>query len=165
MRWFWGLLAALLLMPCALAEDDCTCHQDACICFVQYGDEGMAVEAIQNALIAAGYLPAREDAACFDHATQQAVMAFQTAHDLSPTGMMDDTTLTLLLWGMTPQELDAAQPESNGRFVWIPTDGGRRRHVKESCSQMQDPRRVSVRNAQQLGMEPCGRCNKDGKKE
>lgn len=165
MRKFLCLLATLLFLPCASAESDCCCGQSACSCFIQLGDEGMAVEAIQHALINAGYLAPDQNASAFDQVTRQGVISFQEAHDLSPTGMMNDETLTLLLWNMTPEELDQAMPFSNGRFIWIPTDGGKKRHVQSTCSKMLDPRLVSVRNAQQMGMDPCGRCNQNGSKE
>lgn len=93
-----------------------------------------------------------------DHLVQQ-------EHLLPTTGMLDDATLTLLLHGMLPESLDAAQPLSNGRMIYIPTDGGSRRHVKPTCSKMSDPRIVSVRNAGILGFLPCGRCNKNGSNE
>lgn len=155
-------LGLLLLAPCALAEDDCICGQPDCVCFIQLGDGGMAVEAIQNALVEQGYLQPNDDASGFDEATRQAVMAFQTAHELSPTGMMDDSTLTLLLWGMTPEELDEADPLSIGLLVWVPTDCGIRHHKRESCCDMLDPRLISRRNALRMEMEPCGRCQPTG---
>ena len=159
------LLTLLLFVPGSLAEDGCVCGETDCVCFIQLDDGGMAVEAIQNALVAQGYLAANDDASDFDETTRLAVIAFQEAHSLSPTGTMDDTTLTLLLWGMTPEELDDAEPLSNPRFVWVPTDGGIRRHAKQTCSGMFDPRRVSVRNAELMGMQPCGRCNRNGQHE
>ena len=114
----------------------------------------MAVEAIQHALINAGYLAPNQDASAYDLARSLGVIAFQKAHDPSPTGMMDDETLTLLLWNMTPEELDQAMPFSIGRFVLGP-DGRRQKcHVQSTCSKMPDPRLVSVRNAQQMAWPP-----------
>ncbi len=125
----------------------------------------MAVEAIQHALINAGYLAPNQDASAYDLARSLGVITFQEAHDPSPTGMMDDETLTLLLWNMTPEELDQAMPFSIGRFVLGPDGRRQKRHVQSTCSRMPDPRLVSVRNAQQMGMVPCGRCNQNGSKE
>ena len=164
-RFLFIIMALCLLGGAALAEIPCQCGQDACQCFIQLGDEGMAVEFIQNELVAQGYLAANDDASDYDEATVKAVMAFQEAHSLPATGMMDDETLTLLLWGLLPDELDVKAPASNGRPVWIPTDGGIRRHVKSTCSSMFNSRLISVRNAEIIGMLPCGRCNRNGTKE
>ncbi len=155
-------LCLCLLGSAALAEIPCICGYADCLCFIQLGDEGMAVEAIQNALVEQGWLAAKDDASAFDEKTQQAVIAFQTAHELSPTGQMDDDTLTLLLWGMLPEALDAAQPFSSTLTVWIPTDGGIRHHDTPTCSQMYDPRLVSQRNALAMNMLHCGRCKPAG---
>lgn len=166
MRKLLMMLCLLCSFCCeCLAEIPCTCGLDQCICFIQLGDGGVAMEYIQHELIAQGYLLPSQDSALFDEHTLQAVLHFQEANGLPHTGLMDDATLTLLLWGMLPDALDIADPLSNGRAVWIPTDGGIRRHVKPTCSKMSDPRRVSVRNAAVLNMQPCGRCNKDGRKE
>lgn len=158
------IIALLLAMVFCTAQADmpCICGEEPCTCFIQLGDEGPAVEFIQHALIAQGYLSAHNNGAAFDAHTQQAVLRFQEAHGLPATGVMDDVTLTLLLWGMTPEELDQQDPLSNGNAIWIPTDGGIRRHWKRTCSKMHDPRRVSVRNADLMDMQPCGRCNKNG---
>lgn len=162
------LLSCLCLILCSnicLAEIACVCAQEHCTCFIQLGDEGKAMEHIQHALIEQGYLLRADDASAFDEKTLKAVLSFQEANELTATGMLDDETLTLLLWGMLPEELDRERPFSNGRAVWIPTDGGIRRHVKPSCCSMFDPRLVSVRNAEKMDMQPCGRCNKNGKNE
>lgn len=157
-----GLLMLCLLCSAALAEITCICGNEACLCFIQLGDEGLAVEAIQEALKAQGYLAGNDDASVFDEKTQQATLAFQEANGLSPTGMMDDDTLTLLLWGLLPEALDQAEPAALGGAVWIPTDGGIKHHKRGSCCKMLDPRLVSQRNALLMGMEPCGRCKPDG---
>ncbi|MBQ2952709.1 MAG: peptidoglycan-binding protein [Clostridia bacterium] len=165
MRKLLIILLALLQCGCAAAEVTCVCGEDACRCFIQQGDEGMAVEFIQNTLIRRGYLGPNSDESAFGPRTLDAVLRFQRDNGLPATGMMDDATLTLLLWGMLPEELDEREPLSNSNAIWIPTDGGIRRHWKNTCSKMHDPRRVSVRNAEMMNMQPCGRCNKDGLKE
>lgn len=157
-------LTCLLCCSC-LGEMPCICGQDPCTCFIQLGDAGPAIDCIQHALIAQGFLQPTQDSSFFDEQTLQAVLHFQEAHSLPQTGMLDDETLTLLLWEMLPDELDKADPLSNGQPVWIPTDGGIRRHVKRTCSGMFDPRRVSVRNAEMMNMQPCGRCNRGGSRE
>ena len=158
-------LCICLLCSISFAEIPCQCHSERCTCFIQLGDGGPEMEYIQHALIRLGYLDAGNDAHLFDERTLQAVLRFQEANGLPATGMLDDKTLTLLLWGMLPEELDEVKPYSNGNAIWIPTDGGRRRHRKAECCGMFDPRLVSVRNADLMDMKPCGICNRDGKKE
>lgn len=92
----------------------------------------------------------------------RAVLRLQQANALPETGLMDDATLTLLLFGLSPDELDVSDPFSVGGPVWVPTDGGKRHHRKPSCSGMLDPRLVSQRNALAMDMLPCGRCKPDG---
>ena len=162
MRKVLVLLTLVLCCSQVFAEIPCQCCQEPCLCFIQLGDEGPAVEFIQNTLVANGYLAPNDDASVFDETTRQAVLDFQTAHDLSPTGTMDDNTLTLLLWGMLPEELDKAEPSSSTLPMWIPTDGGSRHHDTKTCSQMFDPRLVSQRNALNMNMLHCGRCKPFG---
>ena len=50
------------------------------------------------------------------------------------------------------------QESSGGSLVWVPTNGGRKYHARETCSGMEDPVQVTVSEAQRLGFEPCGRC-------
>ena len=161
-RIFSIFLMLCTISVCAAAEIPCQCGRDACLCFIQLGDEGPAVEFIQNTLVEKGYLPPRDDASAYDEKTVAAVKRFQEENSLSPTGMMDDGTLTLLLWGMLPEELDAAQPGSSTLAVWIPTDGGVRHHDLKTCSKMHDPRLVSQRNALAMDMLHCGRCKPPG---
>lgn len=166
MRKITLILLPLLLTACAaVAEIPCICSEEACICFIQLGDEGPAVEYIRQTLAEQGYLPSSNGPVIFDEPTRQAIIRFQKEHDLPATDMMDDETLTLLLWGMLPTELDEHDPFSNSNAIWIPTDGGIRRHWKSGCCKMHDPRRVSVRNADMMNMLPCGLCNRNGAKE
>ena len=161
-RFAWLLLFCSLFSGISAAEIPCQCSQRNCVCFIQQGDAGPAIEFIQNTLITRGYLTPNDDASDYDAKTVSAVMRFQQDNGLSPTGMMDDETLTLLLWGMLPEELDAAQPGSSTVVVWIPTDGGIRHHDLETCSGMYDPRLVSQRNALAMNMFHCGRCKPPG---
>lgn len=164
-------LIPVLLLLCfmtgfALADGiPCYCIEEPCACYIQLGDGGPAIEYIQHALIEKGYLLQNNDASLFDEHTLKAVCTFQAANNLDVTGMLDDSTLTLLLWNMTTEELDALSPFSNGRLIWIPTNGGKRRHVNSQCCKMISPRMVSVRNAEFMDMKPCGICNRGGEKE
>lgn len=62
----WLALLLCALACAAYAEIPCQCGQPECLCFIQLGDEGMAVEAVQNALVAQGYLAPNADASAFD---------------------------------------------------------------------------------------------------
>ena len=160
----WTVLLVMLLPAgVSLAEGksfiECTCIGDDCVCFIHSGDEGGAVSQIIQRLIDEKYLPKSTPKNMFTEQVESAVMKFQKDHELEITGMMDDDTLTLLLWGMLPEELDLTKGSKNDcTTVFIPTDGGKKRHRKETCSKMSDPRKVSVRNAEWLGFEPCKKC-------
>ena len=166
MRKWLVILILIGICTAAYAEIPCQCGQSPCLCFIQLGDEGPAVEFIQSTLIAQGYLIAKADASTFDARTVQAVQHFQTDHSLPPTGVMDDETLTLLLWGMLPEELDQSQPLSIGLPVWIPTDGGEKHHRNVNCAPhlflIRNPCLVSQRNAMTLEFPPCKICNPTG---
>ncbi len=152
------LIIMCLSVSFSCAEIACRCGLEDCICFIQFGDGGVPVEFIQNALTAQGYLAAGDDHTLFDEPTLQAVLRFQREHGLPETGMMDDETLTLLLWGMLPEGLDKARPDTSQLEVWVPTDGGRRHHIDQLCFGMHDPRLVSQRNAVVMEMLPCSFC-------
>ena len=142
----------------ALSPVSCACGREDCVCFLKEGDGGPAVRGVILCLKEAGFLGESHVISRFDGEVTLAVRAFQLRNGLPLTGTLDDATLTLLLWGLTPEEMNRAFPDSNPNPVWIPTDGGIRRHKKPECSGMYDPRMVSVRNAEALGFDPCGRC-------
>ena len=157
------ILMLLLLIPSlANAEIPCECKQEPCSCFIQYGDTGLSVLHIEEALASQGYLAGEIVDGYFDQKTVAAVKQFQIAHGLSPSGVMDDDTLTLLLWGMLPPELDAARPDTSSLVVWGPTDGGKRHHDNPHCCKMTNPRLVSQRNAMAMEMTHCGICKPAG---
>ena len=158
-RWMLVLLLLLWIPVHSLALIECDCNGLYCTCFVQIGDEGMPVKAIRGFLAQQGYLESEKGGA-FDRRVYEAVCRFQADHALEQTGILDDTTLTLLIHGQTPEEMDM-QDGSGGQLVYVPTDGGEKRHAKPTCSRMEAPRKVSVRNAEAMGMEACGRkgCN------
>ena len=164
----WIIVLSILLSGCSRAEGtshiSCDCGEDPCICFIQLGDEGQAVKAIVTRLISKGYLEANADKNVFSRKTEKAVRQFQEEHLLEQTGMMDDETLTYLLWDMSSEELDKSRPinplnpSTFPDTVYIPTDGGKKRHSNPKCSNMLDPRKVSIRNAAELGFEACKKC-------
>lgn len=159
------LLILILLLFCPLyagAEITCQCNRTQCTCFIQYGDVGLSVSCIEEALVSQGYLIGESADGYFDQKTVVAVQRFQEAHGLPTSGMMDDATLTLLLWGMLPDVLDSARPDTSNLLVWVPTDGGKRHYDNPYCCKMTNPRIVSQRNALAMGMLHCGICKPTG---
>ncbi len=138
----------------------CDCLSDNCSCFIQKGDEGGAVERIIDKLIEGKYLPRDTPHDIFSEDIEAAVINFQNDNGLEKTGMLDDDTLTLLLWGVLPEKLDILHPEtlSQCNTVYIPVHGGKKRHLSEKCSKMENPKKVSDRNAEKLGFDPCKKC-------
>ena len=162
MRRLLAIVVLVGLVGAARAEIPCQCGQEACQCFIQFGDSGQAVAIIQHLLCMRGYLDPADDSNNFNLQTQNAVIHFQEDNDLTSTGMLDDDTLTLLIWNMSPDELTTLQPWSIFAPVWIPTDGGIRHHCEGDCCAMYDPRLVSQRNAMVMGFLPCGICHPTG---
>ena len=166
MRWIKKslilLFAVILATGSALADKlsrsyiPCNCIGH-CVCFIQKDDEGNFVKAIIKELIKKNYLPKKTPTGRFTDDVEKAVKQFQSDHQLEQTGMMDDDTLTILLWDMTPNELDKITSPHDAKTVFIPTDGGKKRHIKETCSGMEDPRKVSIRNADIVGFDACKR--------
>ena len=137
----------------AVAEIPCDCGQSQCTCFIQIGDEGIAVKGIIVHLNEMGYLK-KSSGSMFDDEVYEAVRGFQLDSGITQTGMIDDVTLSLLL---NNKPLDSSEAD---HIVWVPTDGGKKSHSNPYCSGMYDPRKISVDNATALGIEPCKRCNK-----
>ncbi len=161
-RIFIIFVVLLLAIPNAFAEKYpvCDCNSKQCTCFIQLGDEGPIVNAIIKLLIAQEYCAPDQKVSILDEGARKGILRFQKEHDLQETGTLDDNTLTLLIWGCLPEELNEMDPNSRYDYNWVPTDGGRRRHRNERCSSMYDPRKISVRNAEALGYKNCGKCNK-----
>ena len=156
------LLAFILSFGSSLSEGrsyiPCDCGSDPCECFIQLGDEGGAVKKIITILIEKKYLGKKTSKDMLTREVEKAIRQFQQDNNLDATGMMDDDTLTLLLHGVLPEQLDTMYPHSNCSTIYIPTDGGKKRHSNPECSGMYDPRKVSDRNAEELGFDPCKKC-------
>lgn len=162
-RMILSITILMLSIPLyAKADIPCQCGREHCECFIQYGDRGPAVEFIELALVEQGFLVENTADGYFDQQTYSAVCRFQAFHSIPCTGMMDDETLTLLLWSMLPEELDEARPDLSPLIMWVPTDGGIRHHDNPKCCSMTDPRLVTQRNALAMEMLPCGRCKPSG---
>lgn len=168
-RIFFVWIFALLIFSAGVAKATgsshivCT-HKSKCRCFIQRGDEGNFVKGIIKLLKEQGYLPKNEKTGEYTKAVEKAVQHFQKDHSLAATGTMDDDTLTWLIWGMSPEQLDTVMPLIPGKpetypdTVYVPTDGGKKRHSKAECSKMEDPRKVSIRNAAMIGFDACKKC-------
>lgn len=157
-----ALPAQALTRSSSYIPDDCG-NRD-CTCFIQLGDTGNFVKGIIKCLKEQGYLGQKVRVGQFTEEVEAAVIRFQKDGGLPPTGTMDDDTLTLLVWGMLPLELDEVMPVARGvpstypDMVYVPTDGGKRRHGKPDCSGMYNPRKVSIRNADRIGFKACKIC-------
>ena len=142
MRRLLAILLLFMLAPSAGSASDkifCDCEETACICFIQKGDEGPYVSAVIKLLKSKGYCEAWQKVSILDEGAVQGIIALQKKHDLPQTGMLDDETLTLLIFDMLPDALDAADPLSCGDYNWIPTDGGKKRHIDSLCCNMYAP--------------------------
>lgn len=148
------LLALLLLTMSvsALADQEiaCQCGSARCECFLQKGDEGVGVKGVTGALKAQGFL--KRQTSTFDASVEKAVKAFQKKRGLPQTGTLDDMTLTLLLQGCTPDQLPGEGA------VWVPVEGGKKFHRRETCSGMEHPRLMRRSNAEAMDIDPCKRC-------
>ena len=169
------LIAFLLIGICLISsafsasklntERGCDCQKETCSCFMQLGDEGTPVKAVISALKDGGYLESTIEAT-YTEEVAAAVIALQREMGLPETGMLDDETLTYLLWGMSSEALDALRPDLSLEVVYVPTDGGKKFHRKSTCSDMLDPRKMARRNAEELGIEACRKngCYRNEKK-
>ncbi len=167
------LLCLFVLWPFGLAFAEgkshipCTCGQDPCTCFLQEGDRGGMVRAAALALRREGYLAKKGPTLIFTDQIRQAVVSFQQDHALTVTGMLDDETLTWILWGVSASDLDAQMPAARRQLqtytetVWISSEGGSKRHGSADCSGMRHPRRVSIRNAAKAGYGACLKCQEE----
>lgn len=148
-------LALLLTVPAlAVIEDDC--GQIPCVCFLQLGDEGIAVEGVTRLLAEREYLATEH--VRFSSGVMKAVIFFQAENDLTQTGTMDDDTLTLLIFGMMSDALTEADDSLSPEPVWVSVNGGEKWHLNPICSGMEHPRKLAKRNAIALGIESCELC-------
>lgn len=157
------MVVCLLSMP-AWAEKvgiDCSCRETQCICFLQLQDEGAAMRAVIALLKEQEYLTDGRIKVTYTAKVGNAVKSLQQLYQLPETGLLDDETLTYLIWGMSSAELDAAMPLSSKDIVWVPTGGGEKYHGKIACSGMESPRKMTRRNAEALQIASCSRCNQN----
>ena len=153
---FISVLSALSAQSEGKSHIQCDCITRRCECFIQYGDRGGAVKEIIRILKEKKYLSKDISTQELNGDVEDAIIHFQEDNKLEDSGQMDDDTLTLLLWDMFPEELD--KTNNNYRTVYIPVNGGKKRHLSPSCSGMDHPRKVSDRNAEKLGFDRCKKC-------
>lgn len=55
--------------------------------------------------------------------------------------------------------VEAAEDDPQETMVWIPVNGGKKYHRNSDCSNMKNPKQVSISEAKRLNYTPCGRCN------
>ena len=141
----------------AFAHIPCRCNNppDQCTCFIQLGDQGLAVEKIISRLKDKGYLDKKAAKSTFNPEVKQAILQFQTDNNLERTGWMDDETLDALCKGVLPEDSTSHSIEFWDSICFVPTDGGKKHHSDPTCSGMLNPRMISRVNAMSLGILPC----------
>ena len=157
---FFIILSAFsLTCEYAAAHIPCICNNppEQCVCFIQLGDKGLAVEKIIAILQKRGYLDKVEKKNEYSIQVKNAVVELQTKHGLDPTGYMDDETLNALLVDELPDKEHRYSEDQWRAIRYVPTDGGQKYHGNPYCSDMNNPRMISRVNAERLGIGPCGK--------
>jgi len=119
---------------------------------IQMGDTGRVVAMLQERLSVNEKDPV-QDEALFGEETLHALLAYQEWNLLEATGTFDDATLMLLLDV-------SADAEGVDRIVWVPMHGGKKYHTSHECSNMFEPRQMSLANAAALDFTACKKCFK-----
>lgn len=70
---------------------------------------------------------------------------------------IDKTTESLSEDNIDPEPIAATQPENAVKMVWLP-ESGTKYHSNSSCSNMNNPRQVTLDEAVNAGYEPCKKC-------
>ena len=84
-------------------------------------------------------------------------MVIQIIDSSAPETLMDEIAQSLTGETRVVDE-DTSEQNADEDMVWIPTNGGKRYHIRGSCSNMINPRLVTVEEAQNLGFTPCKKC-------
>lgn len=126
---------------------------------IKQGMKGDAVKNLQERLILLGYLASGKADGDFGGGTLSAVKAFQKANGLAVDGVVGTTTLAAL---NSEDAIASASSKSNETekeiMVWIPKSG-KKYHDSSSCSNMKDPKKVTLEEAVSMGYEPCKKCD------
>lgn len=105
---------------------------------------------MQNRLKELGYFQA-EPTGTFDFQTEIAVQEFQQKNGFEADGIADVQTIMRMYSDEAIKQV----------WVWVPTRGGTKYHLSESCSDMVNPTHMKIEEAEELGYERCGKrtCN------
>ena len=136
-------LACILLFSWAIAEQS----EYRWVC---YGDEAKAV-GILAAIIGYNGGEVAEDV-LFDDGIYNCLVAFQEENGLEASGCFDFETLCYIF--------DILPDTSDANIVWIPMNGGKKYHDKDTCSNMIEPRQVPKGCVQALELDACKKCYK-----
>ena len=136
---------------------------------IKRGDSGDSVVEVQTRLAALGYLTSSADGK-FGPATEQAVMNFQEANQLSSTGVVDESSYNRLFSSnavhyvapvlpVNAEEIsaDVGTRSAGDPLVWI-TASGKRYHSKSNCGRTKSSWQVTLSEARAMGLTPCGNC-------
>lgn len=139
-------------------------------------DSGEVLDSVTTTLVASTTSVAEEETTLTTTASTTEVLASSTTTvtttekptttttvktTTETTGKKTEVTTTETKTTTTVKVTEATTiAQQQGVMVWIPTNGGKRYHCKETCSNMIDPQYVTIEQAQQEGFTPCGRCYK-----
>lgn len=70
---------------------------------------------------------------------------------------IDDASNNLPENNIEPEPVATTQPENTVNMVWLP-ENGTKYHSNSSCSNMDNPRQVTLDEAVNAGYEPCKKC-------
>lgn len=115
---------------------------------LKVGSKGQSVVELQERLIELGYLDGSADGD-FDNGIKKAVIEFQKNNNLPADGVAGEATLSVLF----------SKNAVRQRWVWVPTNGGTKYHSKSSCSSMENPKKITYREAIELGYDFCKKCH------
>ncbi len=76
------------------------------------------------------------------------------------TKKSDETTKKIEETTKQSEETTKKVDSADSKMVWIPTKGGKKYHKSSDCSNMDDPRNVTLSEAKSLGFTACKRCYK-----
>lgn len=83
-----------------------------------------------------------------------------TTEEPETTEKSPDTTKKSEETTKKSEETTKKVDSSNSTMVWIPTKGGKKYHKSSDCSNMDEPKYVTLSEAKSLGFTACKRCYK-----
>lgn len=143
MRRMIAALLAVLLLSAFAALGEASGN------YIRYGDTDRVVLELQLQLGIEE--DGKTNAPLFGDRTLAALLDWQSANGLEPTGEFDPETLIMLL-GVSQYDAD------NNIIVWIPMHGGIKYHREAKCSNMNEPRQMPLSCADKMGFSYCRKC-------